>query len=45
MDYNAYGTTADAPTHEAPAGLIWVTSEGVIYQNIGGTTWQKVEPQ
>jgi hypothetical protein len=35
-----------APTHAAEKGTLWVTSAGVLYINIdGSTTWQKVGAQ
>ncbi len=38
--------SAAAPTHSAAKGSLWVTSGGILYINIdGSTTWQKVGAQ
>lgn len=41
-----YSTSADAPTHSAEKGSLWVTFDGVLYINTSGsTTWGKVGAQ
>ncbi len=39
-------SSADAPTHSANKGTLWVTSAGILYINTdGSTTWAKVGGQ
>jgi hypothetical protein len=39
-------SSADAPTHSAAKGVLWVTSAGILYINTSGsTTWAKVGGQ